>query len=114
MPCRGDWSFEVRINGKAIKEHSIDGRKVITAAPNEEFEVAVDYSSFDGLFLVECYIDGQRTGRYFLDPARQTSRGGARGRPVDRQPGRASRDGAAAGAGPGPLPVRLRGDAGRA
>lgn len=79
MPCRGDWSFEVRINGKAIKEHSIDGRKVITAAPGEEFEVAVDYSSFDGLFLVECYIDGQRTGRYFLDPARQTSRGGARG-----------------------------------
>jgi len=79
MPCRGDWSFEVRINGKAIKEHSIDGRKVITAAPGEEFEVAVDYSSFDGLFLVECYIDGQRTGRYFLDPARQTSRGGHRG-----------------------------------
>ena len=69
----------MRINGKAIKEHSIDGRKVITAAPGEEFEVAVDYSSFDGLFLVECYIDGQRTGRYFLDPARQTSRGGHRG-----------------------------------
>ena len=79
MPCIGDWSFEVRVNGNAIKEHSIDGRKVITAAPGEEFEVAVDFSGFDGLFLVECYIDGQRTGRYFLDPARQTSRGGHRG-----------------------------------
>jgi len=36
MPSRGDWSFKVRINGKAIKEHSIDGRKVITAAPGED------------------------------------------------------------------------------
>ena len=79
MPKQGDWSFEIRVRGAALKEHTIESHKVVQAAPGKEFEVFVEYAGFDGLWLIECWVDGKQTNaRHFLDPARQTSRGGHR------------------------------------
>jgi len=71
--------MEVRVNDVALKEHDIEGRKVIQAVPRAEFQITVESSGFGGLFLIECHIDGKQvSGRHFVDPAAQTSRGGAR------------------------------------
>jgi hypothetical protein len=75
----GAWRAEVRVGGTALKEHDIEGHAVVGAVPAREFEVQVETDDFDGLYLVECHIDGkQTTSRYLVDPARQTSRGGSR------------------------------------
>ena len=79
MPKQGDWSFEVRVDGAALREHTIENKKVVQAQPGKEFEVYVEYGGLDGLWMLECWIDGKLTNpRHFLDPARQTSRGGQR------------------------------------
>ena len=79
MVREGDWQVEVRVNGGELKQHTIEGHSCVQAVPDAPFEVVVEYQGFGGVFLVECLIDGKSVaGRYFLDPARVTSRGGRR------------------------------------
>jgi hypothetical protein len=79
MVSSGDFKLEVRVEGSALNAHDVEGRSVVQAKPGAPFEVDVECSSLDGLYLVECLIDGKSTsGRYQIDPARITSRGGVR------------------------------------
>ena len=69
----GPWELTVRVDGKPLAEHIVEGHTVVASQPGEEFSVKARYHGVN-MHLVSLRVDGKAPrGRMAVDATRTTS-----------------------------------------